>query len=107
MKAEIKNGVVTNIIVVDPSDIPDWCVGWPEPTYGVSTGWFYSNGKFIVPPAPEPIPPTREEQEAARKEAYRTNADPIFFMAQRGEATMEEWQAKVAEIKARYPYPAE
>ena len=24
-------------------------------------------------------------------------------IAQRGEATMEEWQAKVAEIKARYP----
>jgi hypothetical protein len=49
----------------------------------------------------------RKQQEAARAEAYRTESDPIFFMSQRGEATMEEWVTKVAEIKARYPYPTE
>lgn len=49
----------------------------------------------------------RKEQEALRKAAYPAESDPIFFMAQRGEATMEEWTAKVAEIKARYPYPTE
>jgi hypothetical protein len=38
-----------------------------------------------------------------RRAAYITEADPLFFKAQRGEATIEEWQAKVAEIKARYP----
>ena len=38
-----------------------------------------------------------------RRSAYITEADPLFFKAQRGEATMEEWQAKVAEIKARWP----
>jgi hypothetical protein len=38
-----------------------------------------------------------------RKAAYAAEADPLFFKAQRGEATMAEWQAKVAEIKARYP----
>lgn len=38
-----------------------------------------------------------------RKTAYIVEADPLFFKAQRGEATMEEWQAKVAEIKARFP----
>jgi hypothetical protein len=38
-----------------------------------------------------------------RRAAYITEADPLFFKAQRGEATMEDWQAKVAEIKARYP----
>jgi hypothetical protein len=38
-----------------------------------------------------------------RRTAYIVEADPLFFKAQRGEATMEEWQAKVAEIKARYP----
>lgn len=41
--------------------------------------------------------------EANRKAAYIAEADPLFFKAQRGEATMEEWQAKVAEIKARFP----
>ena len=51
--------------------------------------------------------PSLEQQQAARAEAYRVEADPIFFKAQRGEATMDEWLAKVAEIKALYPYPAE
>jgi hypothetical protein len=38
-----------------------------------------------------------------RRAAYITEADPLFFKAQRGEATMEEWQEKVAEIKQRFP----
>lgn len=53
---------------------------------------------------------TIEEQvamaERLRAKAYRDEADPLFFKAQRGEATMEQWQAKVAEIKTRYPGPA-
>lgn len=48
---------------------------------------------------------TREQQEEARRMAYQAEADPLFFMAQRGEATIEQWTAKVTEIKARYPYP--
>lgn len=51
--------------------------------------------------------PSRQRQEEARRAAYQVEADPIFFMAQRGEATMSEWTAKVAEIKARFPYPVE
>lgn len=68
-------------------------------------GW--ESGDFALveaPPAP-PTPPTREQQEAARRFAYTQEADPLFFMAQRGEATEAEWLAKVEEIKARYPYP--
>ena len=38
-----------------------------------------------------------------RRNAYIVEADALFFKAQRGEATMDEWQAKVAEIKARFP----
>ena len=38
--------------------------------------------------------------------AYTAEADPLFFKAQRGEATLEEWQAKVEEIRTRFPYPA-
>ena len=47
----------------------------------------------------------RREAEANRASAYRLEADPLFFKAQRGEATTDEWTAKVAEIKARFPYP--
>jgi hypothetical protein len=50
--------------------------------------------------------PTLEQQQSARAAAYRAEADPLFFMSQRGEATVEEWQAKIAEIKSLYPYPA-
>ena len=66
----------------------------------------------IRPFTPEEIaalnaPPSREVQEAARRQAYVEEADPIFFLSQRGEATMQEWQDKVAEIKTRFPYPSE
>jgi hypothetical protein len=44
-----------------------------------------------------------EEATRQRQQAYIAEADPLFFKAQRGEATMEEWQAKVAEIKTRFP----
>ena len=47
----------------------------------------------------------RKEAEANRAAAYQLEADPLFFKAQRGEATTDEWTAKVAEIKARFPYP--
>ena len=47
----------------------------------------------------------RKEAEANRAAAYRLEADPLFFKSQRGEATTDEWTAKVAEIKARFPYP--
>ena len=47
----------------------------------------------------------RRQTEQSRAAAYRLEADPLFFKAQRGEATTEEWTAKVAEIKARFPYP--
>ena len=39
-----------------------------------------------------------------RADAYTAEADPLFFKAQRGEATIEEWGAKVEEIRTRYPY---
>lgn len=49
----------------------------------------------------------RMASRAARAAAYAAEADPLFFKAQRGEATMDEWEAKVSEIRDRYPYPAE
>lgn len=46
-----------------------------------------------------------ESARQSRAAAYAAEADPLFFKAQRGEATTEEWSAKVEEIRARYPYP--
>ena len=39
-----------------------------------------------------------------RAAAYKLEADPLFFKAQRGEATQQEWLDKIAEIQARFPY---
>lgn len=38
-----------------------------------------------------------------REEAYKKEADPLAFKMLRGEITQEEWLAKIAEIKQRYP----
>lgn len=48
-----------------------------------------------------------DELKKLRNAAYTLEADPIFFKSQRGEATAEEWQAKLNEIKTRFPYPGE
>jgi hypothetical protein len=74
---------------------PDGAVEVPEPP----NGWaLWSNGTWLTQKA---------QQEALRQAAYASESDPLFFMSQRSEATLEEWQAKVAEIKARFPYPSE
>lgn len=35
--------------------------------------------------------------------AYKEEADPLFFKQARGEVEPGAWEAKVAEIRARYP----
>jgi hypothetical protein len=45
-----------------------------------------------------------ETQRHNREVAYRIEADGLFFKSQRNEGTLAEWQAKVDEIKQRYPY---
>ena len=42
-----------------------------------------------------------------RASAYTAEADPLFFKVQRGEATQADYDAKVAEIRTRFPYPQE
>ena len=46
---------------------------------------------------------TNQQVANSRHNAYVAEADPLFFKAQRGEGTMADWEAKVAEIKTRYP----
>jgi hypothetical protein len=65
---------------------------------------------WVVTPAnPEEIEQRIADQNATirdqRAAAYREEADPIFFKVQRNEAEMSEWDAKVQEIRDRFPYP--
>lgn len=76
--------------------------------------WYYE--EILVPPEPEPEPePTMEQRRAW---AYRDEVDPITAHIQRlrdenpvpeGEIAelITEREAKVQEIKARYPYAGE
>ena len=101
----------------------DWREDIPEDSIDISEDLWktlvaeQSLGAVIVhragqlPSLSYPQPLTFEEQQAAvvesnrlqRQTAYQREADPLFFKAQRGEATHQEWLDKVAEIKARYP----
>lgn len=53
------------------------------------------------------VPPITPELEVefARKAAYGSISDPIFFQWQRGEKTKEEWLASVQAINDANPYP--
>ena len=74
----------------------DGLIECSEPPYGLAC---WRNGAWVMPSA------TLEQQQAARATAYALEADPLFFMAQRGKATQQQWLDKIAEIEARYPYP--
>ena len=46
-----------------------------------------------------------EGVDLARRSAYQTESDPIFFEYQRGDKTQQEWLDAVQAIKDAHPYP--
>lgn len=80
------NALIQLIRVVDPVQIDgEWTQQW----------------EVVGLPVDQQI----ENLKAARANAYTEEADPMFFKAQRGEIDVVEWEAKVTEIRNRYPYP--
>jgi hypothetical protein len=43
----------------------------------------------------------------SRAAAFAAEADPLFFQVQRGEVEQAVYDAKVVEIRQRYPYQAQ
>jgi hypothetical protein len=78
----------------------------PVGNYPVWTGKEWELRSHPVLP-PEPAPPSKEQQQEARANAYRDEADPLFFKYQRGEGSEQEWLDKIEEIRQRFPYPTE
>lgn len=86
-------------------------------------GWYIEktgDHKYEIKAIPEPPAPTKDEQIHARENAYREKVDPITAHISRlrdAEQTEEiaaqiaeliaERDARVQEIKARYPYPTD
>lgn len=58
---------------------------------------------ILIDPPPLTEAQIQDAVTAARAAAYVKESDPLFFKYQRGEVHKEDWLAKVAEIKARYP----
>ena len=86
------NGVAVNVVIID-NDIPD---GYTYVPFQIGIGQTYKeaeNSNMLF------------KARVWREEAYRNEADPLFFQAQRGKATQQEWLDKIAEIEARFPYP--
>lgn len=52
VKAQIENGIVVNVIVIDPDNIPDWCADWPTLTGDAGIGWSWDGTTFYPPPPP-------------------------------------------------------
>ena len=96
----IEDGVVVNAVLAEADFAAEQ--GWVLLPEGVGPTWLYDGLTFS-----EPLPyvPPKEVQEAARAAAYTKEADPLFFQAQRGKATQQDWLDKIAEIEARFPYP--
>jgi hypothetical protein len=102
--AIIENEQVINVIEYesDPGNPPP---GFAEGVIAVQSdvanpGDHYVNGQFVSPNTPQP--PAIDVSEL-RRIAYVLEADPLFFKAQRGEATEQDWLDKIAEIKSRFP----
>ncbi|MBY5974949.1 DUF4376 domain-containing protein [Ferrimonas balearica] len=52
-KIQIVDGVVVNLIEVDPAAVPDWAADWPDVVEGVDIGWqMTEGGGFTPPPSP-------------------------------------------------------
>jgi hypothetical protein len=99
----IDGNKVLNVIVVNDlsfpvlqgtliEDISGHDIGYAQP------GGLYIDRKFYPPK------PSNEEQSESRRKTYEAESDPLFFMVQRGEATQEEYELKLIEIKKRIPY---
>ena len=56
--AQIEDGIVVNVIEVDPAAIPDWAADWPE-AGDAGPGWTWDGESFSPPPDPEPPEPDR------------------------------------------------
>lgn len=102
-----------NVLPVARTERPDYSPithdlreGSPELVDGVWTQVW-----IVEAAAPDEVLRRRAERHeqirVQRANAFRDEADPLFLKAQRDEADLTEWKAKVQEIRDRLPYPEE
>lgn len=95
--------------------IPGGCVEVAPPAANDNEIQRWTGGGWVVEPRPvepeqpneDPEPMTIEYVQAIRRNAYRSESDPLFMEWQYDQTAEAEqaWCDKVIEIKARYPLP--
>ena len=89
---------------------PDGTFRSDDPATTENEAWEWVQVWNVTPLSAEEIAQLQadraEQTRQQRQAAYQAEADPLFFKAQRGEATHQEWLDKVAEIKVRFPEPS-
>ena len=78
--AQIEDGIVVNVIEVDPSAIPDWAAGWPE-AGEAGPGWLWDGEAFTPPPEPETDPAEALAAERAGMVCSRFQAKAALHLA--------------------------
>ena len=97
VKYGIENGTIQkpeSINYDENGDIQSW-VGSTQPTEEtLAAAWAAVGGENGL---------ADELAKQNRKEAFAVEADPLFFQVQRGEIEQSVYNAKVAEIRTRFP----
>jgi hypothetical protein len=78
----------------------EWLDESPKPTEAELEAWAEEVHYEV---AVEAVEKKRQAQFALP--VSQGGSDGLFFRAQRGKGTVAEWQARVAEIEAMFPYP--
>lgn len=78
--AQIENGVVVNVIEVDPAAVPDWAADWPE-AGEAGPGWLWDGEGFAPPPEPETDPAEALAAERAGMVCSRFQAKAALHLA--------------------------
>ena len=81
---------------------------YPQVTRIVGEDAFDADGNSVAyDRAAVAIEAQRMEAQQQRAAAYAIEADPLAFKYLRDEVDLEQWKAKINEIRARFPYPTE
>lgn len=102
--AEITNGVVTNIVKVDPENIPDWAQGWPEATDGVGPGDAYDGTSFTPAIEPDPVIAWRQSATLSRAQfCVAVKRLGLLSASEAKAAAKGEWPQTFADALAELP----
>ena len=93
-KAEIANGTVVNVVEVDPANVPDWCVDWPDAGHA-GPGWIVGPDGSLAPPLP-----TMTEAEATAQIIAEIDAAAVAITGAVPEVERLSWTAKEQAARA-------